>query len=75
MRASLSGWRLGICTEVLSANPRASIIGCRFVLDAVVQAERDHAIVAQLPDPALGIPSATRLLYPIADDDLSEGDA
>jgi hypothetical protein len=38
----------------------------RFVDDAAVQAERDHAIVAQLPDPSLWIPRPTDLLHPVA---------
>ena len=67
MRASLPGWRPGICMEILSARPRASTIGCGFVDDAAVQAERDHAIVAQLPEPSLWIPRPSGLLHPVAD--------
>jgi len=47
----------------------------RFVDDAAVQAERDHAIVAQLPDPSLWIPRPTGLLHPVADCHVGEGDA
>jgi hypothetical protein len=61
--------------ETLSADPPASTIGCQFVDDAIGQAERDHAIVAQLPDPALWIPPPTRLLHPATDDNVGEGDA
>ena len=59
MRASLSGWRPGICMEILSARPRASAIGCGFVDDSAVQAERDHTIVAQLPDLSFWVPRPT----------------
>ena len=61
--------------EILSARPRASAIGCGFVDDAAVQAERDHAIVAQLPDPSLWIPRPTGLLHPVADCHVGKGDA
>src|SRR5438876_243088 len=61
MRASLPGWRPSIFMEMLPARSRASTIGCGFVDDATVQAERDHAIVAQLPDPSLWIPRPTGL--------------
>jgi len=54
--------------EILSARPRASSIGCGFVDDAAVQAERDHAIVAQLPEPPLWIP-------PVAHCHAGKGDA
>jgi len=47
MRASLPGWRPGICMEILSARPRASTIGCGFVDHATVQAERDRSATAR----------------------------
>src|SRR5437867_6030314 len=50
-------------------------IGCGFVDDAAVQAERDHAIAAQLPDPSLWIPRPTGLLHPVADCHVGTGDA
>ena len=61
--------------EILAARPRASTIGCEFVDYAAVQAERDHAIVAQLPDPSLWIPRPTGLLHPLADGHVGKGDA
>jgi len=61
--------------EILSARPRASTIGCGFVDDAAVQAERDHAIVPQLPDPALWIPGSTGLLHPVAECHVGKGHA
>jgi len=54
--------------EILSARPRASTIGCELVDDAAMQAERDHGIVAQLPDPSLVIPRPSGLLHPVAAD-------
>ncbi len=60
--------------EILSARPRASTLGCGFVHDAAGQAEHDHAIVAQLPDPSRWIPRPTGLLRPVADH-LGNGDA
>ena len=62
-RASLPVWRPGIYMEIPSARPLASTIGCWFVDDAAEQAERDGAIVAQLPDPSLWIPRPTDLLH------------
>jgi hypothetical protein len=50
-------------------------MGCGFVDDAAVQAERDHAIVAQLPDPSLWIPRPAGLLHPVADCHVGNGDA
>jgi len=61
--------------EILSARPWASTIGCEVVDDAAVQAERDHAIVAQLPDPSLWIPRPTGLLHPVEDCHVGKGDA
>jgi hypothetical protein len=61
--------------EILSAGPRASTVGCGFVDDAAVQAERDHAIVAQLPNPSRWIPRPTGLLHPVADCHVGKGDA
>jgi len=61
--------------EILSARPRASTIGCGFVDDAAVQAESDHAIVAQLPDPSLWIPRPIGLLRPVSDCHVGKGDA
>jgi hypothetical protein len=61
--------------KIVSACARASTIGCGFIDDAGVQAERDHAIVAQLPDPSLRIPRPTGLLDPAAYGDISIGDA
>src|SRR6266540_6556248 len=50
--ASISTWMaVGICMEILSAQPRASNMGCGLVDNAAVQAERDHPIAAQLPNP------------------------
>ena len=46
-----------------------------FVDDAAVQAERDHATVAQLPDPSFWIPGPTGLLHPVADRHVGKGDA
>jgi hypothetical protein len=43
--------------------------------DAAVQAERDHAIVAQPPDPSPWIPRPTGLLHPVADCHVGKGDA
>ena len=54
----------GVCMEILSDRPRASTIGCGFVDDAAVQAERDHAIVGKLPDPSLWIPRPHRPASP-----------
>jgi len=59
--------------EILSARPRASTIRCWFVDNAAVQAERDHVIVAQAPNPSLWIP--TGLFHPVADCHLGKGDA
>jgi hypothetical protein len=61
--------------EMLSARTRASTIGCGFVHDAAVQAERDHAVVAQLPDPSLWIPRPTGLLHLVANRHVGKGDA
>jgi hypothetical protein len=61
--------------EILPARSRASTIGREFVDDAVGQAERDHAIVAQLPDSSLWIPRPTGLLHPVADYHVGKGDA
>ena len=61
--------------EILSARTWASTTGCGVVDDAAVQAERDHAIVAQLPDPSLWIPRPTGLLHPVADCHVGKGDA
>jgi hypothetical protein len=58
-----------------SVRLRASITGYRLVDDAAGQAEREHAIVAQLPDPAIWIPRPPGLLHPIADGHVREGDA
>jgi len=56
-----------ICMEIPSARPRVSTIGCGFVDDAAAQAERDGAIVVQLPDQSLWISHLTRLLHPVMD--------
>jgi hypothetical protein len=61
--------------EILSARPWASTIGCGFVDDAAVQPEREHAIVAQLPDPSLWIPRSTGLFHPVAHGHVGKGDA
>jgi hypothetical protein len=42
---------------------RASSTRYLLVDDAAGQAEGDHAIVAQLPDPTFWIPRSTRLLH------------
>jgi hypothetical protein len=60
--------------EILSARPRASTIGCGGVDDAAVQAERDHTIVAQLPDLSLWVPRPTGLLHQLPDRHVGEGD-
>src|SRR6266849_249860 len=73
MQASLPRWRPGICMEILSARRRASTIGCGFVDDAAVQANRDHTIVAQPPDPPLWIPRYTGLLHPFAECHVGKG--
>jgi len=65
----------GICRKILSARPRASTSGCGFVDDAAVQAERQRAIVAQLPDPSLWIPRPTGLLHSLADRHAGSSDA
>ena len=65
----------GICMEMRSARPRASTIGCRVVDNMTVQAQLDHGIVAQLPDPTLGIPPPTGLVHPVADGHAGKGDA
>ena len=75
MQASLSGSRRGICLEMPSTRPRASTNGCGFLDDAVPQAERDRAIVAQLPEPLVWIPRPTGLLHPGAHRRVGEGDA
>jgi hypothetical protein len=54
MRASLVR-ATGHLHETPSARPRASAIGCWFVDDAGMQAERDDAIVAHLPDSSLRV--------------------
>src|SRR3989442_8615809 len=74
MRASLP-CRPGICMEILAARPLASAVRCAFVDDAAVQAERDHAVVAQLPDPSLWVPRPTGLLHPVAHGHVGKGDA
>jgi hypothetical protein len=51
------------------------LLDAGFVDDAAVQAERDHAIVAQLPDSSLWIPRPTGLLHPVADCHVGNGDA
>src|SRR5712692_4607895 len=60
---------------MLCPSPLASIRRCRFVEDPAVQAERDDAIVAQLPEPSLGVPGSTGLLHPVADGHVGKGDA
>src|SRR5712691_5913894 len=59
---------------MLAARERVSTIGCRGVDDAAAQIEVDDAVIAQLPNPSLGIPRATSLLDPIADSRLGKGD-
>ena len=61
--------------KILTGRRRASTTGCRFVDDTAVQAERDNAVVAQLPNPALWIPRPTGLLHLRADSDVGKGDA
>ena len=61
--------------EILSAQPRASTIGCEFINDTTVQAERDHTIVTQLPDPSLWISRPAGLLHPVPDGHVGKGDA
>ena len=61
--------------EILAARPLASTVGCGFVDEAAVQAERDHAVVAHLPDPSLGIPRPPGLLHPVAHGHVGTGDA
>ncbi len=57
------------------ARPRASTTGCGFVDDAAVQAELDHAVVPQQPDPSLWIPRPASLFHPVTDCDVDKGDA
>jgi len=47
----------------------------RFVDDAAVQTERDHAIAAQLPDPSHWIPRSTGLLHRVAECHVGKGHA
>jgi hypothetical protein len=61
--------------EILSARAQASTMGCGCVDDAIAQAERDHAVVAQLPDPSLWIARPTGLLHPVADWHVGKGAA
>ena len=75
MRASPRRWRRRICMAIHSAPSPASTIGCGFAGDAAVQAERDHAIVAQLPEPSVWIPRPTGRFTRIADHHVGEGDA
>jgi len=58
---------------MLSARPRASTIGYWFVDDAVGQAERDHSIVAQLPDFSFWVPRPTGLLHLVTDSHFGKG--
>ena len=51
----------------------SSATGCRFVDNSAVQPERNHAIVAQLPDPSLWIPRPTGLRRPAADGHIGQG--
>src|SRR5438128_1128250 len=61
MQASLPGWRPSIFREMLAGRTGASTVGCGFVGDAAVQADRDRAVVAGLPGPsACGPPTAPR---------------
>jgi hypothetical protein len=43
--------------------------------DAGLQAELDHAIIAQLPDPSLWVPPPAGLLHLVADHHVGKGDA
>jgi hypothetical protein len=61
--------------EMLSARPRASTIRCEAVDNSAIQTQRDHAIVAQLPDLSLWIPPPAGLLHLVADCYLGKGDA
>jgi len=61
--------------RLLAAGCWASTIGCGFLDDAAGQAQRDCTIVAQLPDPSLGIPRPSGLLYTLADGHVGKGDA
>jgi hypothetical protein len=61
--------------EILAARPLASTVGCGFIDDAAVQAERDHAVIAQLPDPSLWIPRPTGPLHPVAHCHVGKGNA
>ena len=75
MRTSLSGWRLGIRMKILSARPLASSVGYGFGDDAAAEAERDDAIIAQLPDLSFWVPRPAGLLHQLADCHVGEGDA
>jgi hypothetical protein len=75
MHASLPGCRPGICMKIPAAPLRASSIGCRVADDAAGPAKREHAIVAQLPDPTLWIPSRAGRLRLIAGGHVGKGDA
>ena len=50
-------------------------VDARFVDDAGVQAERDHLLVAQLPDPSLRDPRSPGRFHTVADCDVGKGDA
>src|SRR5207249_8395928 len=62
--ASISIWMAPghLCGDSLHWT-RVSTTGCRLVDDTALQAERDNAVVAQLPNPALWIPRRTGLLH------------
>jgi hypothetical protein len=60
---------------MLAARRWASTIGCGLVDYAAGQAQRDGTIVAQLPDPSLGISRPTGLLYLFPDRHFGKGDA
>jgi hypothetical protein len=57
------------------ARRRTSSAGCPPVDDAPRQAKRDHAIVAQLPDPLVWIPRRSCPLQPVTSGPAGKGDA
>lgn len=75
--ASISPWMAfrASGSEIPCSWPGASTVGCRIIHDEPGQAECNHAIVSQLPDPAIRIPRPTRPLHPVTDADIGEGDA
>ena len=66
--ARASAWRFS------PIDPGHPLLDAGAVDDVAVQAERDGAIGAQLPDPSLWIPRPAGLLRPFADCDVGKGD-